>query len=168
MGTKADQGLHWWISLPSSPDRLASLRRRLRQFLQGLGLSPSIIHDIVLATHEAAVNGMIHGNAQDKRRRVYVEVEARPRTVIVEVRDEGAGFDWQAWLRHLDTKPTPPDAPSGRGILVMRALTDSLTFNRCGNRVRLTRRVTYSRDRRASASSRAKQPCASRRSAEGQ
>jgi serine/threonine-protein kinase RsbW len=142
MGTQPDHGArHWRFSLPSSTLQLAPLRAQLQGLLRDLGLPQPTIHDIVLATHEAVVNGMIHGNAQDEAKRVEVRIEVSPDRVVVCVADQGQGFDGQAWLQQHRERPTPPDALRGRGILVMDAVVDDVTFNRLGNVVWLTKRL---------------------------
>ncbi len=72
----------------------------------------------------------------------YVKLTLRLRTlpsgpvreVDVEVEDSGSGFDWRAWEKGAsDTL-----RPSGRGLLLIRALTTNLSFNEAGNRIRFT------------------------------
>jgi serine phosphatase RsbU (regulator of sigma subunit) len=55
--------------------------------------------------------------------------------VVVEVEDTGPGFDWRAW--DLEAAGAS-SAPSGRGLLLIRALSKDLTFNETGNRIRFT------------------------------
>lgn len=142
MGREADQNvLRRRLSLPSSTHRLAPLRASLRRLLRERAIPESIVHDIVLATHEAAVNAMVHGNGLDEARHVQVDVEASATQVVVWVQDGGTGFDWQEWLRRGRQHPTPPDALKGRGILVMTAVMDDVAFNDTGNVVRMTRRL---------------------------
>jgi len=127
--------------LPSSLEQLAPLRAQLRSLLRTLGLPEATIHDVVLATHEAAVNGMVHGNGGDETRRVEVEVTAGSGQLVVQVSDEGNGFGWREWLRRGLEHPPPPDALSGRGIRVMASVMDEVTYNRPGSAVRLTKRL---------------------------
>ena len=57
------------------------------------------------------------------------------RELVVEVEDTGPGFDWRAW--DPEAAGTSPD-PSGRGLLLIRALSRDLSFNAQGNRIRFT------------------------------
>ena len=52
--------------------------------------------------------------------------------IHVEVQDSGAGFDWQAWL---DGQVGGGRIASGRGLLLVRAMAQGLTFNPAGNQV---------------------------------
>jgi len=68
-------------------------------------------------------------------RRVDVTVRRLPRRVVVQIADEGEGFDWRSL-------PDPNDpmnllSSHGRGILLARMSVDSLTFNEKGNEVTL-------------------------------
>jgi len=57
------------------------------------------------------------------------------REVGVEVEDSGPGFDWRAWEEGgYGNGPIP----SGRGLLLLRALARGLAFNEAGNRIRFT------------------------------
>lgn len=126
-----------------------------------------------IAIEEALVNAIVHGNLevsselkeQDdsaferliairqahpkySRRRVRVSVDVTPVELCIKVCDEGPGFD-------VASIPDPTDPanigrPSGRGILLMRAFLDVVTFNAQGNEVTLVLRalpsVTAQRD----------------------
>ena len=81
---------------------------------------------VKLALEEALTNAMRHGNALDPARKVTVRIEASPQEVILNVRDEGAGFDFQNL-----PDPTGSDhagKPSGRGVFMMRKFMDEIVF----------------------------------------
>jgi len=128
--------------LPSSLPQLAPLRAQLRTFLRRLGLPANVVHDIVLATHEAVVNAMVHGNARQATRYVEIEVTVEGERLTVEVSDEGSGFAWPEWLQRGRERATPPEALAGRGILVMTAVMDDVAFSERGSVVRLTKRLS--------------------------
>lgn len=131
----------WQIHLPSSTDQLPELRLQVRRLLRPLGLTRSVLHDIVLSTHEAVVNGMVHGNRLDPAKQVTVTVVVRDEQVLVRVADEGPGFDWRSWCRHLDRDRQDPMAVRGRGVLLMLNLMDAVTFSEAGNAVQLVKRL---------------------------
>jgi len=129
------------LSLPSSPLHLVSLRAELRCLLRSLTIPETVVHDVVAAAHEAAVNAMFHGNGRDEANRVQVEIAAWPGRIEVQVTDEGSGFGWREWLRRSREEPTPPGEVSGRGILVMAGLMDEVAYSEAGNVVCLTKRL---------------------------
>lgn len=90
-----------------------------------------------LALEEAVVNALRHGNRSDPAKAVTVFVRIDEDQVVVEVEDEGDGFDPAA-------VPDPRallnlERPSGRGLLLMRHYMSWVRFNQRGNRVTLCR-----------------------------
>ena len=95
---------------------------------------------IRLALEEALVNGFRHGNKGDPDKQVTVRCSIDPKTVALEVEDEGEGFD-------PGSVPDPTaeeniEIPSGRGIMLMRAYMSSVEYLPPGNRLR----IVYSRE----------------------
>ena len=114
------------------------------------------------ALEEAMLNAMYHGNlevsselkeldhqafytlAEERRlavpwidRRIYVRIRLNPQEATFVIRDDGAGFD-------PSTLPDPTDPenlarPFGRGVMLMRAFMDSVSYNSIGNEVTLQR-----------------------------
>jgi serine/threonine-protein kinase RsbW len=84
---------------------------------------------------EALANAMIYGNGRDPAKRVRLQVEIDPIRVVVEVHDQGAGFDPDCVPD--PTLPANRERPCGRGIFLIRELMDEVRFNECGNCVRL-------------------------------
>ena len=88
---------------------------------------------------EALSNAMLYGNAGDSAKRVRVEILVAGSEITARVTDEGAGFD-------PDQVPDPTTPQNvvksgGRGIFLMRALLDEVTFNDQGNSVTLVLRL---------------------------
>ncbi len=81
---------------------------------------------IAMAVREAAVNAVLHGNRYDPNKRVTVSFESTPAKLTVSVRDEGPGLD-PASL----PDPLAPEnllKQSGRGIFLIRAFMDEISF----------------------------------------
>jgi serine/threonine-protein kinase RsbW len=91
--------------------------------------------ELRLALEEAVVNGLRHGNAGDPTKRVLVRYRVLPEAVLIDVEDEGPGFDPTAVPD--PTRPENLDRPSGRGLLLMRHCTNWLWYRGRGNRVML-------------------------------
>jgi serine/threonine-protein kinase RsbW len=81
---------------------------------------------ISMAVREATVNAVIHGNHYDPAKRVTVSFETTTGALRVIVSDEGQGLD--------PTTVPDPLAPenllkqSGRGIFLIRAFMDEISF----------------------------------------
>jgi serine/threonine-protein kinase RsbW len=90
-----------------------------------------------LALEEAISNAVKHGHGGDPAKRVRVCYQVRGDRVLMEVEDQGAGFDPRRVPDPLE--PENLDKPSGRGLLLMQSYATWLRFNERGNRVTLCR-----------------------------
>jgi len=97
--------------------------------------------NVPVALTEALSNAILRGNEDDPRKHVYVRVRVDHVTLIIEVKDEGIGFD----LDQCTSDPTTPEhllSEAGRGLFLMQKLMDRVErfAGRPGNIVRLTLR----------------------------
>jgi serine/threonine-protein kinase RsbW len=91
------------------------------------------IFAVHLATEEALVNAIHHGNASDAGKHVHVVCLLNDDLIRIEITDEGRGFDPGAL-----PDPTCGErlhVPCGRGIMLMRAFMSRVKFNDQGNTV---------------------------------
>jgi serine/threonine-protein kinase RsbW len=103
--------------------------------LPGLGFTRGDCLGLRLAVTEAVVNGLRHGNEGDPTKAVHVRSFVGPDAVLIEVEDEGPGFDPR---RVPDpTLPENLERPSGRGLYLMRHYMNWVRYSRRGNRVTL-------------------------------
>ena len=108
--------------------RLVDLVHEVSQKLAELaGFSPDDALNVGLAVREAVINAILHGNKNDPSRNVDIRLDLPEAGGIqVKIRDQGDGFDPEA-------TPDPTDDEhvlnaSGRGILMIRAFVDNVTF----------------------------------------
>ena len=88
-----------------------------------------------LATEEALVNALKHGNQSDPTKRVRVRYRVDAERVLVQVADEGRGFDRERVPDPLAAENL--ERPNGRGLFLMRSFMTWIRFNRRGNIVTL-------------------------------
>lgn len=151
-------------SLTNEREQVTGIVRRLCEHGLSLGaLGPQDEIRVSVALEEAILNAMIHGNlevssklreeegdafeqmialrkADDRyaRRCVRIDCDVTRDAVQYHIADEGPGFD-------VAKLPDPRDPerlllPSGRGVLMMRAFMDEVTYNARGNAVTLVKR----------------------------
>jgi serine/threonine-protein kinase RsbW len=101
--------------------------------------SRQVMLNVPVALTEALSNAMLRGNGDDPAKHVHLRAEVGTDRLVLEVGDEGDGFD----LDHACRDPTTPEnvcREDGRGIFLMRKLMDSVErFGAApGNVVRLT------------------------------
>jgi serine/threonine-protein kinase RsbW len=106
-------------SFQASPAELAGLRESLRAWLQKHGAEEETVRSSVLAASEAASNAIEHAYGSDGRGVVTVmaRLEDDGRLEMT-VRDEGTWRDGNG------------DDDRGRGLLIMRAILDSVAIER--------------------------------------
>jgi serine/threonine-protein kinase RsbW len=94
--------------------------------------------NVPVALSEALSNAILRGNRQDGGKQVRVRMEMDHEHLVLEVVDQGDGFDFDACLRD-PTKPENLDREDGRGLFLMRRLMDRVDrYVDGGNVVRLT------------------------------
>lgn len=119
---------------------LAQARRPEEAILTELsqcGYSQNICFAIKLALEEAMTNAFRHGNKCDPSKHIFVRYDITPEKIEIEVCDEGEGF-----CPDEVPDPTLPeyiDRPHGRGIMLMRAYLDEVSFSCNGTSVRLVK-----------------------------
>jgi serine/threonine-protein kinase RsbW len=93
---------------------------------------------VELLVREAMTNAIIHGNDSDKDKKVYAVFRILGDLAILRITDEGHGFDWPAM------KACPPDPlkVAGRGLRICSLYASRLSFNRRGNSIILSRKMS--------------------------
>lgn len=120
------------LDVPARPDRLAMLRRTLTAWLSSAAVPHNLTSDLVAATNEACSNSIEHAyrHGGSDAERVVLTAECVGDRVVIETTDTGT------W------RPRPADpGPRGRGIDMMRALTEELEIDHHrgpGTRVRMS------------------------------
>jgi serine/threonine-protein kinase RsbW len=124
------------------------MRRVLGDTLRGLGVDEDSVYDILLAATEACTNVLQHSGRDAPGYAVVTSVG--PVGCQVEVADEGIGGAFPD-----PGRPEPPALPiaqlpeSGRGLAVMRACVDNVTFDSSPGRgtvVTLRKHLHWSQD----------------------
>ena len=110
---------------------LPSVEERLFQFCHLCHVG-NYYSTISVAALQAVENAIVHGNGADASKSVELTLGTCRGGLFVEVADQGAGFDHEAY-GHLPSG----DTTVGEGIFVMRQLADRLTYSDGGRRVRL-------------------------------
>jgi serine/threonine-protein kinase RsbW len=93
---------------------------------------------VPVALSEALSNAILYGNRRDVSKRVRLRARVDERALVLEVADEGAGFDLDACTSD-PTSIDNIDREDGRGLFLMRRFMDSVErYTDGGNVVRLT------------------------------
>lgn len=111
------------------------LIEKVAHSMAGAGFPRRDILSVRVALEEAIVNSFKHAYRHAPDRFVTIRHAVQGRQVLLEVEDQGAGFNPE-----LIPDPTAPEnweRESGRGIFLMRTYMNSVSFNHRGNCVTL-------------------------------
>jgi serine/threonine-protein kinase RsbW len=125
------------LDLPRETLSVPVIRRILGDTLRGLGVSEACIGDILVAISEACTNVVQHA---DSTSHYEVTVAVEGPQCVLKVVDRGRGFDDEP------AKNVHPDSESGRGIKIMKALVDDVSFHsrpESGTVVYLQKRLSW-------------------------
>ena len=96
------------------------------------------VFGVRLALEEALVNAVKHGNRHDPTKSVRASWHVGPNRALIEIEDEGDGFDPRAVPDPCATEYV--ERSCGRGVFLMRHYMSWVRYNRCGNRVTMCKR----------------------------
>lgn len=114
--------LTYTLCLPRDAVTVPVVRRLLRAAMGELGVAPDCLADVELAVTEASANVIDH--AARGREEYEVTVDLDERSCHIRVIDTGRGIDSLS----LDAAVVDGASERGRGIQLMRALVDCVTF----------------------------------------
>lgn len=123
------------IQIPSLPENIRMIESFIDNAKEKFELEDDIYGNIMIAVTEAVNNAIKHGNKNDKSKNVDLSLMLEETQIRFEVRDFGDGFDYQNLPD--PTAPENLEKPGGRGIFLMKNLSDEVSFKEDGKVVEL-------------------------------
>ena len=123
------------ISILSNIDNVALVENFVDSLCVDIDISEDDYGNIFVAIIEAVTNAIKHGNKNDATKYVFVDAVYDNGFLEIDVKDEGLGFDYNNL-----PDPTLPDNIlkfSGRGIYLIRSLSDKLEFYEGGTLLKI-------------------------------
>ncbi len=123
------------VHFPSLNENIRIVESFIDNAKEKFKLDDDIYGNIMVAVTESVNNAIRHGNKNDKKKNVHLSLSLNDNLIRFIIKDEGIGFDY-----HNLPDPTAPeniDKPSGRGIFLMKHLSDEVTFKNEGSEVEL-------------------------------
>mgnify|MGYP000595620653 CR=1 FL=1 len=123
------------LSIPSHLTYLHDVERFIHSFLADTGFPEALFGSVILTVCESVNNAISHGNGHDINKLVEIRVECDTNSVLIEIEDEGTGFD-------VHEVPDPTEARNlrnerGRGIFIIKNLADDVEFINNGSLVKI-------------------------------
>ena len=115
------------MTIRSSLEEIEAVEKMAERAADRMKFSEEERDSLAIAVTEAVNNAIIHGNKQDRRKRVNLRFDFEGEKLIVKIKDQGTGFN--------PDKISDPLAPenllkeSGRGVFILSTLMDEVKFN---------------------------------------
>jgi len=124
------------IQVPSLMENIRMIESFIDNAKERFHLDDDIYGNIMIAVTEAVNNAIKHGNDNNKSKNVFLSLSLDDSLIKFTIKDEGKGFDYQ----HLPdpTSPENLEKPGGRGIFLMKHLSDEVDFKDEGRTVVLS------------------------------
>lgn len=124
------------LVIRSTYEELEKAEGFLNDLQSALNFNDEFYARLMLTVSEAMTNGAVHGNGLDENKKVTTRAFLDGNTLIIEVSDEGEGFN-------PDDVPDPLATEnllktSGRGVFLMEEYTDKAEYFNDGSKLRLT------------------------------
>jgi len=123
------------IKIPSLAENIRIVESFIDHAKDSHSLNDDIYGNIMVAVTESVNNAIKHGNKENKDKNVWLSLSYESKLIKFVIEDEGAGFDY----KNLPdpTAPENLDKPEGRGIFLMKHLSDEVSFKEDGKVVEL-------------------------------
>ncbi len=92
--------------------------------------------NIMISVTECISNAIIHGNQSNADKMVHLELQMQQGLLKCSIEDEGSGFDYSNLPD--PTEPENIEKLGGRGIFLMRNLSDDVKFEENGKKTILS------------------------------
>lgn len=124
------------IQIPSLAENIRIVESFIDNVKDKFNIDDEIYGNIMVAVTEAVNNAIKHGNSSDKDKNVTLSAVCKENLLEFAIEDEGTGFDYDNLPD--PTAPENIDKLGGRGIFLMKHLSDEVKFANDGKSVTLT------------------------------
>ena len=114
------------IDFSSKGENITIVERLIDDLCEKHNIPEEHYGNILIALTEAVNNAIYHGNRNDPDKKVHLEYKASPSRFYFRIEDEGPGFDYDNVPD--PTSPENLEKPNGRGVFLMRHLSDEINF----------------------------------------
>jgi len=123
------------IEIPSLSENIRMIESFIDNCKEKFQLNEDIYGNIMIAVTEAVNNAIRHGNKNDSTKNVSLALTLEENLIKFKIEDEGRGFDYNNLPD--PTAPENIEKPGGRGIFLMKHLSDEVEFKDGGRVVEL-------------------------------
>ena len=123
------------ITINSSVENLNFVEKEIESIFEDFNFSEEHFGNVLIAVTEAVNNAVHYGNKEDVTKVINLNFTSLKDKLVVTVKDQGDGFDYESLPDPTD--PNNLEKLEGRGIFLMKHLSDSISFSDNGSKVEL-------------------------------
>src|SRR6185295_1563131 len=124
------------IEVPALSDNIRMIESFIDNAKDKFHLDDDIYGNIMIAVTEAVNNAIKHGSHNDSSKNVALSLSLDDSTIKFRIEDQGPGFNYDNLPD--PTAPENIEKPGGRGIFLMKLLSDEVDFKEGGRVVELS------------------------------
>ena len=124
------------ISIPSLIENIKIIESFIDNARENFEINDDIYGNIMISVTECISNAIIHGNQHYKNKLVHLELFMEDQLLRFVISDEGPGFDYNE-LKD-PTEPENIEKTGGRGIFLIKHLSDEVKFEEEGRKTILS------------------------------
>ena len=123
------------IKIPSIKENVGVVESFIDNAKDKLKITDSVYGNVLIAVTEAVNNAIVHGNKENRSKKVEISLRQYKNRLCFMIADEGIGFD--------ESKIPDPTNPNnltnikGRGVFLMKNLSDKIFFKKGGSLIKL-------------------------------
>ena len=124
-----------FVKIPSIKENVSVVESFIENVGEKIRIEETIYGNVLVSVTEAVNNAIVHGNKEDKNKKVRLGLKQNKKSVRFIVEDEGTGFDHNTLPD--PTNPKNIEKVKGRGIFLIKSLSDKTTFKQGGRVVEM-------------------------------
>ena len=124
-----------FVKIPSIKENVSVVESFIENVGEKIRIEEAIYGNVLVSVTEAVNNAIVHGNKEDKNKKVRLALKQNKKSVRFIVEDEGMGFDHNNLPD--PTNPKNLEKVKGRGIFLIKSLSDKTTFKQGGRVVEM-------------------------------
>jgi serine/threonine-protein kinase RsbW len=124
------------IDIPALSENIRMIESFIDNAKEKYKLNDDIYGNIMIAVTEAVNNAIRHGSRNDSSKNVSLSLSLEEGLIKFKIEDQGIGFDHDNLPD--PTSPENIEKPGGRGIFLMKHLSDEVAFEDGGRVVELS------------------------------
>ena len=124
------------ISIPSLIENIQIIESFIDNAKEDFEINDDLYGNIMISVTECISNAIVHGNQSDSSKMVHLELQLEPGLLRCSIEDEGNGFDFNQLPDPTD--PENLEKTGGRGIFLMKHLSDEVKFEDGGKKIVLS------------------------------